>query len=244
MRLREQVTFARLALISVAGYRYWLFPLLALAWLGFYFVTVQLNPANAVVGAAVQERIFNVPLTALAIYFGMRIIAGEIDDRSLEIAYTVPGGCERLWFAKLGAAVALLLAAECLVAIPVALFVTTFPPGVLYGAMQGACFYLVLTTGMCALFRGEAAGAIATGVILAFSFVLTDGGANQVRFSPFFNPGLIEGAGAEARGAFTSSEELLAWTIQNRIGMLLAMAGILALAFVRANRREKMLEGL
>ena len=35
--------------------------------------------------------------------------------------------------------------------------------------------------------------------------------------------------------------ELFAWTLQNRIGIVLAMAAILGLAFVRANRRERML---
>jgi len=35
--------------------------------------------------------------------------------------------------------------------------------------------------------------------------------------------------------------ELFAWTLQNRVGIALAMAAILALAFMRANRREQML---
>ena len=35
--------------------------------------------------------------------------------------------------------------------------------------------------------------------------------------------------------------ELFAWTLQNRVGIILATAAILALAFMRANRRERIL---
>ena len=37
--------------------------------------------------------------------------------------------------------------------------------------------------------------------------------------------------------------ELLAWALQNRIGFVLAIAAVTALAFGRAERREKMLAG-
>ena len=53
-----------------------------------------------------------------------------------------------------------------------------------------------------------------------------------MRISPFWNPYALEDA---------DPIELFAWTLQNRIGIILAIAAILALAFMRANRRERML---
>jgi hypothetical protein len=70
--------------------------------------------------------------------------------------------------------------------------------------------------------------------VLGLNGLITGFGDQQVRISPFWNPAAIENADAA---------DLLAWTLQNRIGIVLAMAAILALAFMRANRRERMLGG-
>ncbi len=246
MNWRFDIEFLRHALLVVAGRRYWLLPFLPLLWLAFRGLIIFNNPTQAIAGSSVQGHLIGVALVPLAIYLGMRIIAGEIDDRSLEIAYTVPGGCERLWCAKLIAAFLLLIFSESLLAIVVYLFFTPFPPGALYGALQGATFYMILAMAMGTLFRGEAAGAIATLPILWLNGVITDFGDNQIRFSPFFNPYFVADPGDTSGRAlgFTSPTELLAWTIQNRIGMVLLMAAILALAFLRSNRRERMLDGM
>ena len=106
---------------------------------------------------------------------------------------------------------------------------------------------MILAMALGALFRSEAPGAIATIAVLAANCVITGFGDNQLRFTPFFNPYFIEDPGAgsgNARLAFTSPNELLAWTVQNRISMALLMAAILALAFMRSNRRERMLDGM
>ncbi|HJL61723.1 MAG TPA: hypothetical protein QF517_07165 [Pseudomonadales bacterium] len=248
MNWRPDPEFLRHALIVLAGHRYWLLPFLPLLWLVFQGLIILYDPTSVVAASSVQGQLLAAPLTALAIFLGMRIIAGEIDDRTLEIAYTVPGGCERLWFVKLTSAFLLLLAGELVLAIVVYLCFTPFPVGALYGALQGACFYLVLSMAMGTLFRSEASGAIATIAILAINLLFTDYGNNQLRFSPFFNPYFLADPGAASVGArnlgFTSATELLAWTIQNRIGMLLVMAALMALAFMRANRRERMLDGM
>jgi hypothetical protein len=162
----------------------------------------------------------------------MRIIAGEVDGRSLEIAYTVPGGCERVWWAKLCASALVLAAAEALLAAFTYIFFTPFPWSALYGAMQAAVFYLVLSMGMATLFRSETAGAMSIAAILGFNGLISGFGDNQVRISPFWNPYALENA---------DPTELFAWTLQNRIGVVLATAAVLALAFMRANRRERML---
>lgn len=218
----------------VGGRRYWLLPLLPLLWLVFQGVIEYLEDGQLLNEMDAQGTLIGLPLTVLAIFFGIGVIAGEIADRSLEIAYTVPGGCERVWRAKLACAFALLIVAEGLLALATFLFFTPFPPLALYGALQAATFYLVLATAFAALFRSESAGAIATATVLAINGVLTGFGDNQIRISPFWNPAAIPDA---------DPTELFAWTLQNRLGFILAIIAILALGFMRANRRERMLAG-
>jgi len=228
--IRPDFYLLRLVLVMMAGRRYWLLPLLPLAWL--VFLQLELFSFFNVSPEAVQGLVLGVPMSLLGIFLGIRVIAGEIDDRSLELAYTVPGGSERLWRIKLIAAVTMLLVMEATLALVTVTLITGFPLGALYGAFQGACFYLVLSLSLATLFRSQIGGGVFTVILLGINGALTGFGNVQLRGSPFFNPYVIVGA---------DSTDLLAWTVQNRIGMLLLMAGILSLAFMRANRRERML---
>ena len=228
--IRPDFYLLRLVLVMMAGRRYWLLPLLPLAWL--VFLRLELFSFFNVTPEAVQGLVLGVPMSLLGIFLGIRVIAGEIDDRSLELAYTVPGGSERLWRIKLIAAVTMLLVMEATLALVTVTLITGFPLGALYGAFQAGCFYLVLSLSLATLFRSQIGGGVFTVILLGINGVLTGFGNAQLRGSPFFNPYVIVGA---------DSTDLLAWTVQNRIGMLLLMAGILSLAFMRANRRERML---
>ncbi len=100
--------------------------------------------------------------------------------------------------------------------------------------MRIVCTLLDPTEGRvrATLFRSEVAGAMGVAAVLGFDMLISGFGQNPVRISPFWNPAAIDNADAA---------ELLAWSLQNRIGILLAMAAILGLAFMRANRRERML---
>ena len=233
--LAGQLEAFRLAGITIAGHRYWLLPLAPLAWLP---ISAWIGSTDGLEPASAQGTLIGLPLTFLAIFLGLRVIAGEIDGRSLEVAYTVPGGCERVWWTKLGAGLLLLVAAEVPLAVATWIFFTPFPLEALYGALQAALFYMVLAMGMATLFRNEAAGAMPTVAILGFNGLVTQFGSNQVRISPFWNPHAPE----LVAGGISDPSEILAWTIQNRIGFALVIVAILALAFMRAGRRERMLD--
>ena len=233
-RIRGRIELLRLAAITIAGHRFWLMPLLPLLWLLFQAGVIVLGLEDGFEPQSAQGALIGFPLTLLALFLGLRIIAGEIDGRSLEITYTVPGGCIRVWYAKLTASLLILLTAEALLASLAWIFFTPFPIMALYGAFQAAAFYLVLSMAMATLFRSEAAGAMTTVAILAFNGLITGFGDNQVRISPSWNPYALDN---------TDPAEVFAWTLQNRVGVALAIAGILALAFMRANRRERMLGG-
>ena len=83
-----------------------------------------------------------------------------------------------------------------------------------------------------ALSKSEAAGALITVVVLMLNGLITGFGQNQIRISPFWNPGVLVGSDAG---------QLLAWTLQNRIGFALIIAAVIALAFGRAEQRERIL---
>jgi hypothetical protein len=227
-----RLDLVRLSLLVVGGRRAWLLPLAPLLWLAFQAAVLLIGGGESFRPVSAQGTLIGLPLTLVAVFLGIRIIAGEIDGRSLEIAYTVPGGCERVWWAKLLAATLVLLASEAVLAVTTYLFFTPFPWGALYGALQPALFYLVLAMGLATLFRSEAAGAMAVAAVLGLNAVLTGFGNAQIRISPFWNPLAMPTAEAA---------DLFAWTLQNRVGMVLAMAAIVGLTFMRANRREQML---
>jgi len=230
--LRDRLQLVRLAARTIAGRRYWIVPLLPLLWVAFQIVRllIRWRQEDYLAGDA-QTILIGFPLTVLAVGLGVRIIAGEIDRRTLEIAYTVPRGTHRVWLAKLVAGLLLLVAAEALLAIATYVFATGFPPGALYGALQAAVFYMVLAMALAALFKSEATGALATVVVLSLNLPVQGAG---LRVSPFWN--------TDNFASFDPSD-VVAWTVQNRIGFALITVVIALLAFGRAERREKLLGG-
>ena len=232
-RLADSLRLIRISAHLVAGRRFWVAPLLPVLWPAFQAVRLLVGwEQESFTAVSAQNALIGLPLTVLAIGFGVRIIANEIDRRTLEIAYTVPGGCHRVWLAKLAASVLMLMASEALLAVFTFVLLTDFPLSALYGALQAAVFYMVTAMAFAVLFKSEITGAMCTVAALAFNGLISAPGGNQMRVSPFFNPLAIEG---------TRAPDLLAWILQNRIGFVLVVAAITALAFARAERREKML---
>ena len=233
MSLGDRGELLALSVKTVAGRRYWLAPLLPLVWIAFQILRLLVGWRPGDFGPAdAQNLLIGFPLVVLAVGLGVRVIAGEIDRRTLEIAYTVPGGAHQVWLAKLGAALALLLAAELLLAAGVWVFCTAFPPlSTLYGTLQAATFFLVLAMALSALFKSEAAGALVTAVGLAGAWLLQSA---TVRLSPFWNPLALPDA---------DPSNLMAWTVQNRIGFALVILALTLLAFGRAENRERLLGG-
>jgi hypothetical protein len=232
-RLIDVALLLRLSLKLQFGRWAWIVPLIALLWPAYHALSlvagwrdVGFEPADA------QSGLIGLPLYLLAIGLGVRIIAGEIEQRTLEVTYTVPGGAQRVWVSKFFAALLPLVAAEILLAIVCAAFFTSFPPMALYGALQGTVFYLALGMGLGALARSEITAALVAVIVLFFNGLITGFGEAQFRWSPFFNPlGVPE----------ENQPELLGWTLQNRIGIALLVLALIALAGARAERREELL---
>lgn len=232
-RWADGLLLLKLSLRWQLGRRAWLAPALALGWPAYQAVAVLAGWSDERFTAAdAQNFLIGLPLIVIAIGLGVRIIAGEIEQRTLEVTYTVPGGSRRVWLSKLLAAALVLLVASVLLAVVTVAFFTSYPLLALYGALQGAVFYLVLATGLGALLKSEITAALVAAMILFLNGFLSGFGDVQRRWSPLFNPLSIDDA---------NSSDLLAWTIQNRIGVALLILAIVALSCVRAERREQLL---
>ncbi|MYD98128.1 MAG: hypothetical protein F4X98_12200 [Gammaproteobacteria bacterium] len=231
-RLVARMDLLRLAGLAIAGHWVWLLILLPLLWLAARALMAAISPTGGFDPVDAQVGLMGIPLAALGIILGLRIIAGEMDGRSLEIAYTVPGGCERVWWSKLAAGALILLIAALLVGAVTYYWFTDYPLITLYGALQGAVFYLVMSMALATLFRSEVAGAMATVAVLAVDLLIL--GGQGVRASPFWNPLAVTDPDPEV---------IFAMTVQNRVGVPIFIALVIGLAFMRANRRERMLGG-
>jgi ABC-type transport system involved in multi-copper enzyme maturation permease subunit len=233
--LRRWSRLVALALRSVAGRRFWIWPLLP----GIFPLVIAffagLNNA-AVIETQVIRFPLGIPVAILAIALGVRVIGAEVDARTLEIAYTVPGGAHRVWLARLVASAILILAAELFAALLVYVFLTGFSPSLLYTVFQGAIFHLVLAAWLGALLRGTITAAMISAPLLALSVIMGGWLPPVSRFSPLFNHVVWVGGSIDP-------SVVLASLVQNRIGYVLAICAVTLLAFGRAERREKMLSG-
>jgi hypothetical protein len=231
--LADTAMLLGLSLRLQLGRWYALVPALALLWPLYHAVTVVAGWRELPFDAAnVQNVLIGIPLFVLAIGLGVRVVAAEVEQRTLEVAYTVPGGARRVWLAKLGAAAVLLLGTGLLLASITAVFFARYPLSVIYGALQGAAFYLVLAAALGALLRNEITAALVACVVLGLNGVLTRFGSMQTEWSPLFNPLAVKDS---------SELQIFAWTVQNRIGFAILIAALVALTCARAERREKLL---
>jgi hypothetical protein len=234
-RLRDGVRTLDLAARLLLGRRWWIAIPLPLVWLAWQALQLVVGWREEGFGPVdVQTVLVGMPLLVLAIGLGIRVIAGEMDRRTLEIAWTIPGGSHRMWLVKLAAAAFVLAAAELLLAVVVWAFFTEVTVGALWGAYQGALVYLALATWLAALFKSEATGAMASAAVLVFNGLFTGFGDAQRRLSPLFNPLAVDDIAVS---------DLVAWTVQNRVGWALGIAALVALALIRAERREVLLSG-
>jgi ABC-type transport system involved in multi-copper enzyme maturation permease subunit len=234
-KFADMAELLHLSLKLQLGKRFWAYPLLPLVWPLFLtvFELIGMGDLDTPTAQMVQNVFIGAPLFFLAIAIGMQIISSEIEQRTLEVCYTVPGGARRIWLSKLAAAFLVLVAAELLLALYARLVFSSFPPAVFYRALQGAVFFLVLSTAFGALLKNKMTAGMASCIVLFLVGAVTGFGDNPTRYSPFFNPLSL----AQTMG----SQELLYWLIQNHIGFAMISAAIVILTFSRAERRELML---
>ena len=234
-KLADAIELLHLSLKLQLGNHFWLYPLLPLAWPILMLIADFIGFANldAPTPGAAQNIIIGVPIYILAVGIGMQIISSELEARTLEVCYTVPGGAQRIWLAKLAAALLVIVTAILLLALFCRLVYTSFPPAALYRVLQGAMFFLALSMGAGALFRNKMTAGMVSLVVMFFTGAVTGFGEIHPRYTPFFNPlGLAQSM---------SAEELLYYLLQNHLGFAMLIATLVILTFSRVERRELML---
>jgi len=229
-RWSDQLRLIHHSARNLGGRWFWLAPLLPLLWLGFQYISVILEwrPTSWEMVDA-QNKLIGFPLAILGAGLGVRVIAGEIDRRTLEIAYTVPGGAHRVWLSKMAAAFLILVVTEAVAALATFVFLTPFPLSSLYGALQSAVFFMVLSMGLGALLKSEAAGAMVCAGVLTLALMIS-----PLRVSPFFNIELASNL---------ETVERVARLVQNRVGYVILTVAVMLLTFGRAEQRERLLSG-
>jgi len=228
-RIIDYLRLTQLSIQLIAGRRFYITVLLPLFWPAFQAFRLLMGWRETKIEAINVQTLIGLPLVIYAIFLGIRIIASEVDRRTLEVAYTVPGGSHRIWLAKMTASFCLLLFSEVLLAIVTLVLFTSFPFVSFYGALQAAVFYMVVGMAFAAFFRSEISGAMATAVLLTINIMI--GFGSKMRLSPFFNPLAID----------SNMTDVLAYTIQNRILFIIVISAITLFTFARVERREKML---
>lgn len=232
-RFLQGIEVLRFAAIAVAGHKFWLIPIIVpIVWLLPQTGMEVLNWVT-IRDEGIAFRL-SIPLAVVGLFLGLRIIASEINARTLEIVYTVPGGAEKVWWVKILASLMILLLTEAIMAVYTWFLITPYNLESLYGALQVGVFYMSVAMGFSALFRSEVSGAIVAVVALGFNIVFTEFGREQYWLSPIYNPHAIDNEGLRA---------IIAETLRNRIFIGLVTLMIFSLAFLRGNRREKLLSG-
>ena len=93
---RDHRKMMHLSVRLLAGRKFYLAPLLPLLWsAALAFALLVGWDTSGYTASNAQTSLMGLPLTVLAVLLGVRIISGEVDRRTLEIAYTVPGGAHR-----------------------------------------------------------------------------------------------------------------------------------------------------
>ena len=228
-RIKDYLRLTHLSIQLIAGRRFYITVLLPLLWPAFQVFLLLVGWRQSEIEAVNVQTLIGLPLVIYAIGLGIRIIASEVDRRTLEVAYTVPGGSHRIWLAKMTASFCLLLFSEVLLAIFILVLFTSFPFVSFYGALQAAVFYMVVGMAFAAFFRSEISGAMATALLLTINIII--GFGSTMRLSPFFNPLAID----------SNMTDVSAYTIQNRILFIIVISAITLFTFSRVERREKML---
>jgi ABC-type transport system involved in multi-copper enzyme maturation permease subunit len=173
------------------------------------------------------------PLTILAIYLNMQLIASEKENRTLEVMFTTAGSRYKVWLLRLGTLNLLLLILA--VFLGVFAFFTFADIEILGTAVHGfipAYFVGAMTLFFSVKFRsGFAAGMVAAGIV-TLTFMFTEA-IHDTRYFLYFNPFYLPRR--------LDPETWNLWMWQNRIALLILGMVLQFFALRGLEDRERLL---
>lgn len=221
------ILLMKLSLKIQLGRKYWWIFIAVLLWPGLQALLLVIGLRENVTTADSQNLLVGFPLYCIAIGMGIKIIAYEVEKRTLEVCYTIPNGAKSVWLSKLTAAIFIIIFTEVLLVTITSILFTSVPASSIYGALQGSIFYLVISMWFGAILKSELMAAMCSLVVFFLNLTFISG-----RLSPLFNP---------LHFNETPSELLNSWIIQNYLGFALLIVIIISISFAVAEQREKLL---
>ncbi len=225
LRLQAQILFSKKFLWFIGGI------------LGYFVIAYIINYRQPILDRLTPEDalpwLLEFPLTILAIYLNMQLIASEKENRTLEVMFTTAGSRYKVWLLRLGTLNLLLLTLAFLLS-GLAFFafadieilgtaIHGFVPSYFVGAMT--LFFSVKFRG------GFAAGMVAAGLVtLTFMF---NEALRDTRYFMYFNPYFLPRQ--------IDPETWNLWMWQNRITVLAAGMALQFFALRGLQDRERLL---
>lgn len=225
LRLQAQILFSKKFLWFVGGI------------LGYFVIAYIINYRQPILDRLTAEGVLpwllEFPLTILAIYLNMQLIASEKENRTLEVMFTTAGSRYKVWLLRLGTLNLLLLILAFLLSLLA--FFTFADIEILGMAIHGfvpTYFVGAMTLFFSVKFRsGFAAGMVAAGLvtlIFMFNEVL-----HETRYFLYFNPYFLPRR--------LDPETWNLWMWQNRIAVLAAGMALQFFALRGLEDRERLL---
>lgn len=230
------IALLRYALIMQFGRRIWLVACLPFMWLVLQQLLLWAGWHENFTADMVQNSLIGFPLYCFAIACGVRVVAADIEHRTLEVALSASGGAWQIWTVKTLAAALLLGCSLLIMSLACWLLLsnfssTEFPWIALIGVSKALLFFLIMSVYVGSRIKSELpALAIMLGV-LALGLAQSD-----QFWSPLFNPlntNMLEQY---------STYQIATWTQRNHVLCATLLALIVWLLHSRSEHSEQLIK--
>jgi len=235
------ISLLRYALIMQFGRRFWLVACLPLMWLVLQQLLLWAGWHESFTADMVQNSLIGFPLYCFAIACGVRVVAADIEQRTLEVALSASGGAWQIWTVKTLAATLLMGCSLLIMSLACWLLFTTFlstsflstafPWGALIGVGKALLFFLILSVYVGSRIKSELPALVIMLGVLAFGLAQSD-----QFWSPLFNPlntSMIEQY---------STYQIATWTQRNHVLCATLLALIVWLLHSRSEHSEQLIK--
>jgi len=230
------IALLRYALIMQFGRRFWLVACLPLMWLLLQQLLLWAGWHENFTADMVQNSLIGFPLYCFAIACGVRVVAADIEQRTLEVALSASGGAWQIWTVKTLAAALLLGCSLLIMSLACWLLFsnfssTEFPGLALIGVGKALLFFLILSVYMGSRIKSELPALVIMLGLLAFGLAQSD-----QFWSPLFNP-----LNTSINEQY-STYQIATWTQRNHVLCATLLALIVWLLHSRSEHSEQLIK--
>jgi ABC-type transport system involved in multi-copper enzyme maturation permease subunit len=225
LRAQAQIIFSRKFVWFIAG----ILTFFVIVYIGNYNEGLD----DRITQDGILPLLLEFPLVVLAVFFNMQLIAGEKDNRTLEILFTTAGSRYKVWVLRMGTVNLMLLLIALLLS--TLSFFAIADIDLLATAVHGwvpAFFIGALTFYFSVLFRSGFGAGMVSAILLILIFMFHDA-LDDTKYILFFNPFDVPRR--------VDPETWSLWMWQNRIFLILAGLSLQFFALRGMENRERLL---